>query len=420
MAQILQHRRDTTAGLQNESGSIGEIIIDTTKNTVVVMDGVTDGGFPLAKESDIPVKVSDLQNDAGYITAASVFSGSYNDLTNTPTLFSGSYNDLTNTPALFSGAYTDLSGKPDLSIYQLANTAFNGTYSALTGKPTLFSGAYADLSGKPDLTLMNTAIQSNTTPVFSGITISPNSEFDVVNLGSVDILNAGTINAYTLQSNFFIGNNNVEFTSSLVSGQPGFNVTLKGGQSSNDAGGAVYIEGGLGSTATGDINIGTQNAGLITIARPGSTTEFYGNLNLSSAIVDGLSGLINATPPSTSLGQSGDVEGMMAVDNSYLYRCTANYTVPTWGNTVEVDIAGGNGVDSGIAVTVAVVPLVGWAISNGITTSTINQVVSQGSWHVLFWDDPIQFNVGDTVYYGASAPSQATIWKRLPWGTDTW
>ena len=41
---------------------------------------------------------------------------------------SGSYNDLTNLPSLFSGAYADL-----------------------TGKPTLFSGAYADLTGKPTL-----------------------------------------------------------------------------------------------------------------------------------------------------------------------------------------------------------------------------------------------------------------------------
>lgn len=70
MAQILQHRRNTTAGLQTERGSAGEIIIDTTKTTVVVMDGVTNGGTPLAKESDIPKNISELANDAGYITTA--------------------------------------------------------------------------------------------------------------------------------------------------------------------------------------------------------------------------------------------------------------------------------------------------------------------------------------------------------------
>jgi hypothetical protein len=68
MVQILQHRRNTTVGLQSERGSVGEIIIDTTKNTVVVMDGVTDGGTPLAKASDIPTDVSDLTDNNGLLS----------------------------------------------------------------------------------------------------------------------------------------------------------------------------------------------------------------------------------------------------------------------------------------------------------------------------------------------------------------
>ena len=50
MAKTLQHRRNTTAGLSGVTGSVGEIFIDTTKNTVVVMDGSTAGGFPLELE----------------------------------------------------------------------------------------------------------------------------------------------------------------------------------------------------------------------------------------------------------------------------------------------------------------------------------------------------------------------------------
>lgn len=52
----------------------------------------------------------------------------------------GSYNDLSNKPSLFSGAYADLSGKPVL---------FSGNYADLTGKPTLFDGTYTSLTGKP-------------------------------------------------------------------------------------------------------------------------------------------------------------------------------------------------------------------------------------------------------------------------------
>lgn len=47
-------------------------------------------------------------NDYGWVTqsSGSSFSGSYNDLTDTPTLFSGSYNDLTDQPTIPAG-YTD-------------------------------------------------------------------------------------------------------------------------------------------------------------------------------------------------------------------------------------------------------------------------------------------------------------------------
>lgn len=60
------------------------------------------------------------------------FSGSYNDLTDKPTLFSGDYDDLTNKPTLFSGDYNDLSNKPTL-----ATVATSGDYDDLSNKPTI-------------------------------------------------------------------------------------------------------------------------------------------------------------------------------------------------------------------------------------------------------------------------------------------
>ena len=44
------------------------------------------------------------------------FSGNYNDLSNKPTLFSGSYDDLSNRPTLFSGSYDDLSNRPTTGV----------------------------------------------------------------------------------------------------------------------------------------------------------------------------------------------------------------------------------------------------------------------------------------------------------------
>jgi uncharacterized delta-60 repeat protein len=50
MAKVLQFRRGTTAELASITGAVGELFVDTTKDTVVVHDGSTQGGFPLQRE----------------------------------------------------------------------------------------------------------------------------------------------------------------------------------------------------------------------------------------------------------------------------------------------------------------------------------------------------------------------------------
>jgi len=53
MATAIQRRRGTTVQHSSFTGLAGEITIDTTKNTVVVHDGSTAGGYPLATESSV-------------------------------------------------------------------------------------------------------------------------------------------------------------------------------------------------------------------------------------------------------------------------------------------------------------------------------------------------------------------------------
>jgi hypothetical protein len=158
--------------------------------------------------TNIPVNLSDFNNDVGFTT----FSGDYNDLSNTPvnlsdfnndvgfTTFSGDYNDLSNTPvnlsdfnndvgfatetyvnnlvaiSTFSGDYNDLSNTPvNLSDFNndvgfatetyvnnlVAISTFSGDYNDLSNTPvnlsdfnndvgfTTFSGDYNDLSNTP-------------------------------------------------------------------------------------------------------------------------------------------------------------------------------------------------------------------------------------------------------------------------------
>lgn len=53
MADQLQLRRGTTAQIAAFTGAQGEVIVDTDKDTLVVQDGATAGGFPLASESAV-------------------------------------------------------------------------------------------------------------------------------------------------------------------------------------------------------------------------------------------------------------------------------------------------------------------------------------------------------------------------------
>lgn len=79
MAKQLKLRRGTTTEHSTFTGAEGEVTVDTTKDTVVVHDGVTAGGVPLAKESAIPtgalaskntVATADIDNDA--VTTAKI------------------------------------------------------------------------------------------------------------------------------------------------------------------------------------------------------------------------------------------------------------------------------------------------------------------------------------------------------------
>lgn len=64
MSKRLQLRRGTTDEHSAFTGARGEPTVDTDKNTLVIHDGATVGGFPLAK-------VSNLTKDTGWVNLTS-------------------------------------------------------------------------------------------------------------------------------------------------------------------------------------------------------------------------------------------------------------------------------------------------------------------------------------------------------------
>ena len=58
MSTQVQFRRGTTAEHSTFTGAVGEVTVDTTKDTAVVHDGSTAGGIPLAKEASLTAKAN--------------------------------------------------------------------------------------------------------------------------------------------------------------------------------------------------------------------------------------------------------------------------------------------------------------------------------------------------------------------------
>jgi hypothetical protein len=80
MATQIQWRRGTTAQTASFTGAVGEATVDTSKNTLVIHDGTTAGGFPLARESALSANVAQIQasfNQANTAFVAATSAGIY-------------------------------------------------------------------------------------------------------------------------------------------------------------------------------------------------------------------------------------------------------------------------------------------------------------------------------------------------------
>ena len=186
----IPHRKDNISRFNNDVGYLtSHQDISGKANTADLATVATSGSYnDLTNKPTIPTvptNISSFTNDAGYLTqhqdisgkanssdlATVATSGSYNDLSNKPTLFSGSYNDLTNKPTLFSGSYNDLTNKPTIPAAQIQSDWNQTNTSAkdfIKNKPTLFSGSYNDLNDKPTLFSGSYNDLTNKPTLFSG------------------------------------------------------------------------------------------------------------------------------------------------------------------------------------------------------------------------------------------------------------
>ena len=132
MATQIQFRRGTTAEHSTFTGVVGEVTVDTDKDTAVVHDGSTAGGIPLAKESALTAKAN---------LSGATFTG-------TVTFDNATVSEVTAITSSSNAATLDLSVGDNFThtltenvTYTFSNPASSGKASAFTLKVVQDSGA---------------------------------------------------------------------------------------------------------------------------------------------------------------------------------------------------------------------------------------------------------------------------------------
>jgi hypothetical protein len=145
-------------------------------------------------------------------------------------------------------------------------------------------------------------------------------------------------------------------------------------------------------------------------AQPGTTVDFtdaiFDDLQLDKLYADTIH--LTGTAPSTVYGASGDLAGDIHVDSNYLYYCTSDWVTNTY--TVGWDGATSNTIFlvKGDYPT----PQVGWTITRGEYTFTIDTVADESNWRITYTGTPYGEGAGGTATL--TNPNQSAIWKTIP------
>ena len=154
MAIQIQLRQGTTTEHNTFTGAVGEVTVDTTKDTLVVHDGVTVGGTVLAKVSEVPSLVPQATeavagkakiatsaiaqagvNDTDFITPLKLKNIAFGaaQSSKSKTLVSGTtYTNTTNKPITLSVSMNGSSGVPasiTVNNFLLFSTTSSNLYS---------------------------------------------------------------------------------------------------------------------------------------------------------------------------------------------------------------------------------------------------------------------------------------------------
>lgn len=280
MATILQLRRGTTVQHSSFTGAVGEVTVDTTKDTIVVHDGTTVGGFPLATEAYVTSQIQTKDN------SDEITEGSTN-------LY------FTNARARGAVSVTDSGGDGSL--------AYNSTTGVITYTGPSASDVRAHFSAGTGITITNGAIATTITQYTDALARAAVSVTDSGGDGSLSYDSATGVITYTGPS----------ATDVRAHFSAGTGVTISSGQ--------ISIGQAVGTTSNVTFNDLTVS-GNLTVSGT-TTTVNTETINLADNII-----LLNSNETSTP-SQNAGIEIERGTSTNVAFQW--NETSDVWEYTVD-------------------------------------------------------------------------------------
>ena len=348
MATQVQWRRGTTAEHSTFTGIVGEVTVDTTKDTLVVHDAVTAGGVPLLRE--------DLANNTNVVTTTNpISSGTANGVA----YLNGSKALTTGSALTFDGANLGVgAAATDSNSYGRAvdSIGVNGAayYARNSGNNTVgFFGAYfgafnsvnVGSSTNSDIVFYRqNSEQMRLTSTGLGIgTTNPTKKLEVA--GSDALIHGVTVG----RGSGAVATNTVVGSSALASNTTGYDNTANG------VGALYYNTIGLQNTASG-LNAlyynttGSQNTASGLQALCFNTTGGYNTASGMNALLSNTTGYQNTASGANALRSNTTGSQNTASGQTALYsNTTGNYNTASGQSALQNNTTGIENTASGQA-----------------------------------------------------------------------
>ena len=123
------------------------------------------------------------------------------------------------------------------------------------------------------------------------------------------------------------------------------------------------------------------------------------------------------TPPASSIGANGDLNGDTAFDSEYMYYCTQDFGGESYAAVLQ---GGYSGPWPTILMEGVPQPLTGWQFDYNGTTYTVQQDAT--IINSIYWSINVSpsISVSSTANITIGPLSVTDIWKRVAWSNDTW